>query len=115
MTVSWEEMKRGMKELIKEELQSQPPQQREIELEKPQESASDHICSCPSCLCDTIEKLNLTSDYMCTDCHLPLGSKAMTEKLEMCPNCGSTSKPREITQDMKDGYRKKIAGKSIKR
>jgi DNA-directed RNA polymerase subunit RPC12/RpoP len=107
--ISFDDLKRALREIEVEKQNQQPSQPIE-----PKESHADHICSCPNCLCDTIEKLNLTSDYVCKDCGMALGSKAMVEKLEMCPNCGKT-RFIENTQDMKDQYRKNIAGKSLKR
>ena len=53
-----------------------------------QEPHSEHVSHCPNCYKDTIERMNKTSDYMCADCHLPLGNEEFVKKLESCPNCG---------------------------
>jgi len=89
MSVSWEELRRGMKDLLKEELKDFPQSQQP---EQPKESHSEHILNCPRCFAETvkgIEKMKETSDYLCEDCDLPLGSKEFAEKIDACPRCGS--------------------------
>jgi len=94
MSVSWEELRRGMKELLKEELKDFPQSQQP---EQPKENHTQHILSCPTCYADTVkgmEKMKETSDYLCEDCDLPLGSKEFAEKIDVCPRCGSKKAKR---------------------
>jgi len=83
MSVSWEELRRSIKEVIREE--------KELENSKPNvsEITTEHACSCPDCYCNIIKEMNRKSDYICQNCGLPLGDKAFAEKIEKCPNCGS--------------------------
>ena len=90
-TVTWDELRKGMKELMKEELKGWAPQSQQ-QPELPTESHAQHILSCPNCFAETvkgIEKMKETSDYLCEDCDLPLGSKEFAEKIDACPRCGS--------------------------
>jgi len=80
MSVSWEDLKRSIKEVVKEELNNEPQSQ--------ESSHVDHACSCPDCYCDIIERMNKTSDYVCRHCGLPLGDEEFVKKLNHCPNCG---------------------------
>jgi hypothetical protein len=92
MSVSWEELRRGMKDLLKEELKDFPQSQQP---ETPTESHSDHVCGCKNCFCDTIKKLDQTANFECADCHLPLpdvmvgdSSKGDPRGSIPCPLCG---------------------------
>ena len=80
-----ENIRNMMRSAVKDELASQQVQQ-------PTESHSQHILNCPECYAETvkgIEKMKETSDYLCEDCDLPLGSKEFAEKIDACPRCGS--------------------------
>lgn len=80
MSINLEELKRGIKAVIREELAREP--------EAPIESHVSHVCGCPDCYCGVIDKMNETSDYVCDNCGLPLGNKEFASKLPHCPNCG---------------------------
>lgn len=54
---------------------------------QPQETHSDHILNCPSCFKDFVEKLNKSSEFKCSNCGFPLGTRKLTEKLDDCPSC----------------------------
>ena len=87
MSISFDDLKRALRE-IELEKQSQQPQQPP----EPKESHSEHILNCPTCYADTVkgmEKMKETSEVFCSDCDLALGSKEFAEKIDNCPRCGS--------------------------
>ena len=55
----------------------------------PTETTVQHATHCPDCYKDVIETMNKKSDFMCADCHLPLGDIMFATKLKKCPNCGN--------------------------
>jgi DNA-directed RNA polymerase subunit RPC12/RpoP len=81
MSVSWEELRRGIKDVVREELGSKGSSD-------PSETTVEHATHCPKCYSTVIKKMNETSDYACADCGLPLGNEEFATKLENCPNCG---------------------------
>lgn len=83
-SVSWDELKRSIKEVIKEEREAENSQPNEGDITK------NHACACPDCYCGIIDRMNKTSDYKCANCGLPLGNEAFAKKIEKCPNCGRT-------------------------
>ena len=92
MSVSEDKLKElirsGLKEVIAE-------REREKE-DQPKQTSVDHICECPDCFCSALDRMNKTSDYACSDCHLPLGNEAFVKRIEKCPNCGSQRAPRKV-------------------
>ena len=92
-TVTWDELRKGMKDLMKEELKGWAPQSQQAD--QPTESHSDHVCGCKNCFCDTIKKLDQTANFECASCHLPLpdimvgdSSKGNPAAAIPCPLCG---------------------------
>ena len=78
--ISEKDLKRMIAEGVASALQSQ----------KPTETTVEHATHCPECYNSLIEKMNEKSDFMCADCHLPLGDIMFATKLKKCPNCGNT-------------------------
>lgn len=91
-TITWEELRKGMKDLMKEELKGWVPQSQAAPPQQPTESHAQHILNCPECYSETvkgIEKMKETSEAFCEDCSLPLGSQEFAKKIDSCPRCGS--------------------------
>lgn len=81
-----DELRALIRQSVKEVTDETPPLQNHI----------DHTCGCPDCYCGLIDRMNKLSDYSCPKCGLPLGNKAFVERIDSCPNCGSTDTPRKI-------------------
>ena len=78
----------SVQEEVKKALANRPPSQPP----KPTESHAQHILNCPECYTETVKGLvdmGKTSQYACSSCDLPLGSKEFAEKLVACPRCNS--------------------------
>lgn len=83
MSITPSELKTMLRGVVKEELKHR-------EQPQPTETHIDHVCGCPDCYCGAIEKMNKTSEVVCEDCGLPLGTKEFASKIPKCPNCGGT-------------------------
>ena len=100
-----------LKEIIRQVIREEKDQeQQKIDFQDPKIACVGHACECIECYQDIIKQRNLTADFACRDCGLPLGSKEEVGKISRCPNCGSESSPKDLTEDMKERYRKKVLG-----
>lgn len=55
-----------------------------------QENHVHHVLNCPECYGDLVkgmEKMKEGSEYFCSNCDLPPGSKEFAEKFDDCPRC----------------------------
>jgi len=85
MSVSVDELKHAIKDVIREDRARESNRQVQ-----PTESHVDHVCGCPDCFCGVIDKLKKTSEIQCSDCGMPLGPKEFASKISNCPMCGGT-------------------------
>jgi deoxyribose-phosphate aldolase len=90
-----------LKEIIRKAIDEHESQKSAAAPSKPLETHADHVCSCPDCLCDVMEKLNKTSDFVCKDCGFPLGNTVFAQKLKSCPNCGKTDTAKKVPEGIR--------------
>jgi len=87
-----EDLKKIVRVAVREEsaaVAAQAPQQ-------PAESHVDHVVGCKNCYPEVIKKARETFSHQCSDCGLPLSDAMVGPGTPPCPNCGSTSIPKEI-------------------
>lgn len=96
MSIDEDALKKMLRGVVKEELAKQfQPQKSREDIVK---TNVDIICNDGECYSGVIEKMNKTSEVMCADCGLPLGSKAFASQLSNCPNCQGTD-TKEIERE----------------
>lgn len=84
MSVSKDDLRHLIKDSVHEELERHSPSSQPA----PQESHDAHVCGCPDCLCNTVDRLEKTSEVACENCKLPLGKADIARKVDHCPFCG---------------------------
>jgi len=101
LSVSMDELKRAVKEVLREDMEEK----------EAQESHVDHVCGCKDCWCDVHEKARNNPNflYQCADCGLPIpteminidGSNPSVADIP-CSNCGSDKMPDPIQRWKKE-------------
>ena len=104
--VTWDELRRGMKDLMKEELKDWVPKSQQPE--QPTESHANHVVGCLNCFSDTIKKLDQTANFECASCRLPLpdvmvgdSSKGNPAAAIPCPLCGGKTAQKRTNRPIK--------------
>lgn len=84
MSMSTGDLKEILRSLIQEEFEKRDGLKKLVD---GQELPSKHVLHCPDCYKDIIESLKGSSEFICEDCGLPLGSGDMAKALKECPSC----------------------------